>query len=200
MVRREAEHAHVAKKSYSKPQCISRSPSELVHLLRERLSAQVQSRNVTPPTIEGLTPILLVQGYGGDPRSIEDAARSQNLRGRSCDTARGSELVRMVSRGSERTGAEQSDFLVLDLRVHGGNAPAILREISSEPIFGGVPLTILTSAGFGTQLAEREVRAARCAWRMSEVSDPAQVVRALQAVLRLWAEGRKLRASSKSAP
>src|SRR6202042_1402586 len=88
VVRREAEHAHVAKKSYSKPQCISRSPSELVHLLRENLSAQVQSRNVTPPTIEGLTPILLVQGYGGDSRSIEDAARSQNLRGRSCDAAR----------------------------------------------------------------------------------------------------------------
>jgi hypothetical protein len=106
----------------------------------------------------------------------------------------------MVSRGSERTGAERSDFLVLDLRVHGGNVPAILREISSEPIFGGVPLAILTSAGFATELAERELRAVRGAWRMSGVSDPAQVVHALKAVLRLWAEGRRLRVSSKSAP
>ena len=199
-MRREAEHAHVAKKSYSKPQCISRSPSELVHLLRERLSAQVQSRNVRSTTIERLTPILLVQSYGGDSRSIEDAARSQSLRGRSCDAGSGSGLVRVLSPGSERTGAEQSDFLVLDLRVHGGYAPAILREISSEPILGGVPLAILTSAGFATELAKRELRAARCAWRMSGVSDPVQVVLALQALLRLWAEGRKLRASSTSAP
>ena len=194
-MRREAEHAHVAKKSYSKPLCISRSPAEFVHLLRERLSAQVQSRNGRPPTSEPLTPILFVQGYGGDSRSIEDAGRRENLRGRSCDAAGGSELDRMVSRDSE-----QSDFLVLDLRAHRGNISAILREISSEPIFGGVPLAILTSGGFATELVERELRAARCAWRMSEVSDPAQVVRALQAVLRLWAEGRKLRASSKSAP
>ena len=199
-MRREAEHAHVAKKSYSKPQCISRSPAEFVHLLRESLSAQVQSRNGRSPTSEQLTPILFVQGYGGDSRSIEDAARRQNLRGRSCDAARGSELDRMVSRSSERTGAEWSDFLVLDLRAHGGNIPAILREISSEPILGGVPLAILTSAGFATELAKRELRAARCAWRMSGVSDPVQVVLALQALLRLWAEGRKLRASSTSAP
>jgi CheY-like chemotaxis protein len=199
-VRREAEHAPVAKKSYSKPRCISRSPSELVQLLRERLSAQVQSRNVRSPAIERPTPILLVQDYGGDSRSIQDAARRQNLRGRSCEAASGSELVRMVSRGSERTGAERSDFLVLDLRAHGGNAPAILREINSEPIFGGVPLAILTSADFATELAERELRAARCAWQMSGVSDPAQVVQALKAVLRLWADGQKLPASSQSVP
>ena len=199
-MRREAERAHVAKKSYSKPQCISRSPAEFVHRLRESLSAQVQSPNETSRTREQLTPILFVQGYGGDSRSIEDAARRQNLRGRSCDAASGSELDHTVSRGSERTDAERSDFLVLDLRAHGGNIPAILREINSEPIFGGVPLAILTSAGFATELAEWELRAGRCAWRMSGVSDPAQVVEALQAVLRLWAEGRKLPASSKSAP
>jgi hypothetical protein len=75
----------------------------------------------------------------------------------------------------------------------------ILREISSEPIFGDVPLVILTSADFATELAEGELRAARGAWRMCEVSDPAQVVQALKAVLQLWAEGQKLPASSNSA-
>jgi CheY-like chemotaxis protein len=151
------------------------------------------------PTAERIAPILLVQDYRGNSGSIENAARSENLYGHSCDAATGSELVRLLSRLSEWTSAERPDFLVLDLRAHAGNAPAILREISSEPILGDVPLVILTSAGFATELAQRELRAASSAWRMCGVSDPAQVVEALKAVSQLWGEGQKLPASSYSA-
>ena len=187
------------RKSYSRPQCVSKSVPEIAHLLHENLPARPSSRKRAMPTTERVAPILLVQDYRGDSRSIQDTARSENLHGHSCEAASGSELVRLLSRHLEWTSAERPDFLVLDLRVHAGNAPAILREIRSEPIFGNVPLVILTSAGFATELAVRELRAARGAWRMCGVSDPAQVVQALKAVLRLWAEGQKLPVSSNSA-
>jgi CheY-like chemotaxis protein len=191
-VRREAECARVAKKSYSKPQCVSNSALEMVHRLQEKIAAQLSSRRPGTSAAERVAPILLVQDYRGDSRAIQDAARSEGLRGHSWDAASGSELARLLSRHLEWTGAARPDFLVLDLRVHDRKAPAILREICSEPIFGDLPLAILTSSGFASELAERELRSAPGAWRMSGVSDPAQVAQALKAVLRLSAEALKL--------
>ena len=184
-MRREAKRGRVAIKSYSEPPCVSKSTPEMEHLLQEKIAAQRSSGKPGTSVAERAAPILLVQDYRGDSRAIQDAARSEGLHGHSCDAASGSELVRLLSRHLEWTGAERPDFLVLDLRVHNGNAPAILREISSEPVFSDIPLAILTSAGFATELAERELRAAPGAWRMSAVSDPAQVAQALKAVLRL---------------
>jgi hypothetical protein len=73
---------------------------------------------------ERIAPILLVQVYRAESGSIQDAARSENLHGHSCDAAGGSELVRLLSRHLEWTSAERPDFLVLGLRVHHENAPA----------------------------------------------------------------------------
>lgn len=187
-MRRAAQRARVAKKSYSKPQYASASTPEIARLLQEKIAARPSSGNPHASAGERVAPILLVQDYRSDSRAIQDAARTAGLHGHSCDAASGSELVRLVSRHLEWTATERPDFLVLDLRIHDGNAPAILREISSEPIFGDVPLVILTSAGIGTELAERELRAAPGAWRMTGVSDPAQVAQALKEVLRLWTE------------
>jgi CheY-like chemotaxis protein len=187
------------RKNYSKPQCVSKSVPGIAHLLHEKLAAHPSSVKRAMSTSERIAPILLVQDYRGDSRSIQDAVRSENLHGHSCDAASGSDLVRLLSQQLEWTSAERPDFLVLDLRVHYENSPAILSEIRSEPVFGDVPLVILTSARFATELAERELRATRGTWRMCGVSDPAQVVQALKAVLQLWAEGQRLPASSNSA-
>jgi CheY-like chemotaxis protein len=194
-VRREAERAHVAKKSYSKPQCISRSPAEIVHLLREKLSVQLESRKLGSPTDERFTPIRLLEDCGGDSRAIQDAARSEDLHGHSCADATDPELVHMLCQDPEWSGAPRPDFLVLDLRVHGRAGPEIVRKMRSQFKLGDVPLAILTTGGSETGGSETEFLASSGAhntWRMSGVSDPAQVVQALRAVLHLWAEVLKL--------
>jgi CheY-like chemotaxis protein len=190
IVRREAEHAHPAPKDYSKPECIPKSTSETAHLLRDRLSAQLPPGKFSSPTDGRLTPILLVQDYGGDSRSIQDAARSENLHGHSCTDASDSELVHMLCKEMEWSGAPRPDFLVLDLRFHEGKGPRIVREIRTEFRLADVPLAILTTGGSETEFSA--LSGAHNTWRMSGVSDPARVVQALRAVLHLWAEVLKL--------
>ncbi len=189
-MRREAERAHNARSSYSKPQCISRSSAEMVHLLREKLSAQLQPGQLSSLTDERFTPILLVQDYRGDSRSIQDAARSRNLHGPSCADATDAELVQMLCQDLEWTGGARPDFLILDLRIRGGEGPEIVRRMRSQFKLGDVPLAILTTGDSETEFS------ASCSghntWRMSGVSDPAQVVQALGAILQVWANVLKL--------
>jgi hypothetical protein len=62
--------------------------------------------------------------------------------------------------------------------------------VRSQFKLGDVPLAILTTGG--SQTESSAPGDAHNTWRMSAVSDPAQVVQALRAVLHLWAEVLKL--------
>ncbi|MFZ0884568.1 MAG: hypothetical protein WAN14_14310 [Candidatus Acidiferrales bacterium] len=185
-MRTETDRPRITRKSYSKPQWVANSAPEIAHLLHEKLAAQLPSGNRLMCADERLAPILLVQDYSGDSRSIEDVARSQNLRGCSYADADGSGLVAILGHDFQRAGAEVPDFLILDLSAEQGGATELVRKISSESRLGGIPLVILTSG-------DSESEASGCgdaggAWRIRGVSDPAAVVQALQAVLHLWAE------------
>jgi two-component system response regulator len=96
----------------------------------------------------------------------------------------------MLCKEMEWSGAPRPDFLVLDLRFHEGKGPRIVREIKTEFRLADVPLAILTTGGSETEFSA--LSGAHNTWRMSGVSDPAQVVQALRAVLHLWAEVLKL--------
>ncbi len=191
-MRREAKHAHLPKKGYTKPECIARSPAEIADFLRERLLALVHSRKPGSPTHQRLTPILLAQGYLHDSASIQDAAGRANLHGYSCADASDSELVRLPFQELEwsGSGAARPDFLLLDLRMSGKDGPEIVRKIRSRFNLGDLPLAILTAAG--SETAFLEICGKHNTWRISGVSDPAQVVEGLQAVLQLWADVLKL--------
>lgn len=193
-MRTETDRPRITRKSYSKPQCLAKSAPEIAHLLHEKLAAQLPCGDRQICAGERLAPILLVQDYSGGSRSIQDVARSQNLRGCSCADADSSGLVAMLRQDFQSAGAEGPDFLVLDLRAEQRSAAELVREIRSESRLGGVPLVILIAG-------DSDCEVSRCcdaggAWRMSGVSDPAQVVQALQAVLHLWAEVVKLSPSA----
>ncbi|MGA9471335.1 MAG: hypothetical protein WBV36_02655 [Terriglobales bacterium] len=189
-MRTETDRPRISRKSYSKPQCIAKSAPEIAYLLHEKLAAQLPSGNRQMCADERFAPILLVQDYSGDSRSIQDVARSQNLRGCSCADADSSGLVAILRQDFQRAGAEGPDFLILDLSAEQEGATELVRKISSESRLGGIPLVILTSG-------DSDSEASGCcdvggAWRIRGVSDPAAVVQALQGVLHLWAEVLKL--------
>jgi CheY-like chemotaxis protein len=171
-VRREAERTRFARKSYTKPECVSRSPAKMPHLLRERLVAQLQPGKLSSLIDERFTPVLLVEDYRGNSRSIQDAARSENLHGLSCADASDSGLVHMLCQDLEWSGGARPDFLVLDLRVSGGDGPEIVRKTRKQFNLADVPLAILTTGDsefeFTASSGEHNT------WRISRVSDPAR--------------------------
>lgn len=186
----ETDRPRIARKSYDKPQCVAKSAPEIVHLLHEKLAAQLPFGKRQIRAGERLAPILFVQDYSGDSRSIQDVVRSQNLRGGLCAAADSSGLVGRLRQDFQRAGAEGPDFLVLDLSAEQRSAIEVVRTIRSESRLGGVPLVILTTGECDSEVS------GYCdvggAWRISGVADPARVVQALRAVLHLWAEVLKL--------
>lgn len=189
-MRTEAERARPARKAYHKPECISKSASEIAHFLGDQLSAQLQSGKLSSLGDGRFTPILLVQDYPGDSRSIQDAARRANFYGHACADAPDSELVHRLCWDLEWSGAARPDFFVLDLRVCVVDGPEIVRKMRKQFKLADIPLAILTTGD-----SESEFSASYGApntWRVSGVSGPAQVIEALRAVLHLWAEVLKL--------
>lgn len=189
-MRAETDRPGIATRGYSKPQCVARSASEIAHLLNEKLTAQPLSGNRAICAGERLAPVLFVQGYTGDARSIQEEARSQNLRGCLCQAADSSGLVGRLPQEWQDLGAEEPDFLVLDLGADEASACEVVRKIRNESRLCGVALVILARGVCDSGVSE-------CcdvggAWWMNRISEPAQVVRALRAVLRLWAEVLKL--------
>jgi CheY-like chemotaxis protein len=187
-LRTERDRPRLARKSYSKPECVAQSAPEIAHLLHEKLAAQLPSGKRQMCGGERLAPILFVQDYSGSSRSIQDVAESQNLRSCSCAAPDSSASVGRLCEDFQRAGADRPDFLVFDLRAAEGNTTELQREIRSEARLDGVPLVILTSG-------DSDSEALGCrdgAWRITGVSDPAQVVQALRALLHLWAQVLKL--------
>jgi len=185
-VYREAEGVHVARKSYAKPECVSRSASQTAHLLHDRISQKGAPPRRGSPTVEALTPILLVRGYRGDAKSIQDAAWNRNLNGHSYAVPSGAELTHMLCKDLEWNGAARPDFFLLDLRLHAGASSDVVRNIRTESRLGDIPLAILAGEGSAGELSED--CSARHIWRVSGLSDPVQLVEALLAVLHLWVE------------
>jgi CheY-like chemotaxis protein len=167
---------HPKKDPYRVPTCESRSVSEVAALIRKNLLAKHETRGLPLSAEELARPILVVENYQGDMRSMKQAFHEKGMQCHSGAATNDSELALIC----QVAGEVQPDALLLDLRRFKSAGHDVLEEIGGEPQLRRIPLVILVDSAAAQICGDLGNY-----WRLRKPVDSGGCVAALQSLLDL---------------